>query len=153
MRFTIRSLLTCLFVCGIIAALIGARLYRQHRSDAEFYQCLVSLLVCDYLDENQQEWPKNWEGLEPFFNKSVYSDELQFDELQDFVDLDFTIVGADLLDISEDLPRAKRFNPVRPAGSKFGGPGYNYYRDNPNSLILNHVNEDYCNGLFGYPEN
>ena len=135
MKFSIRSLLLCLAISGIVAALIASDLRHRDRVQTAEAQVLVALLVCDYLDENDNEWPKSWSDLDTFNDQLKRGlPEKTLRQIQECVSIDFTIDGSTLLELSTSPKRAESFKPIRP---KFGDN--RYQNEDPNLMVLEHV--------------
>ena len=134
MNFSIRSLLVVLLLCAIAAAIIASDVRRKSLLRTEDSQLIVAILVSEYLDANNNEWPKDWSSLSPLFEKMPQGSRYTFSEIQNRVDLDFSIDGSELLQICTSPKRAATFRPIRPKH----GVGEFEMMD-PNAWLLDHV--------------
>jgi hypothetical protein len=94
---------------------------------------VTAIVVCDYLDANQNHWPTDWTVLKPVFEERYSNGGLTFEEIQAEVAIDFEIDGAKLL---ETCVSGKR-NTFAPITSK--RDGLECREGNPNLIVLNHV--------------
>jgi len=95
---------------------------------------IVAHLLDEYLDENNNEWPRDWAELsltyeENFRKPSDWHENLRFTfaELQERVTIDFNVDGSELLEICATPERAAKFRPI---SSRLGNQKYGNYDPN-----------------------
>jgi len=135
MKYSIRFLLLVTALAMIGAILISRDMHSKARSKNEDAQLIVAVLVCDYLDDHQNQWPPNWDALKLLFDEK-YSNggQYSFDDLQTEVSVDFDIDGSKLLETCVNDQLKMEFKPIRSQREHFDDQ-----TQNPNSLILNYI--------------
>ena len=134
MRYSTRSILIVLAICAIAAAFVASKTRTRTRLESESQQTLVAYLVCDHLLANTNQWPEDWDALEPYF-KSGYQKQSpwEFDDLKNDIDRDFGIYGPSLAGVAINPDRSRDFQAIKSRS------GSNEYREtNPNQIVLNH---------------
>ena len=135
MKYSIRLLLIATVLASIVAYLIAAELRSTARVRNEDAQIICAVLVCDYLDENQNQWPPDWETLKPFFDtRYPNGNDPSFDDIQEEVVVDFEVDGTKLLETCVNEKMASAFNPIQSSRMDL-----NTRTQNPNWMVLNYV--------------
>ena len=135
MKYSIRLLLIAMVFGSIAAYLIAAEFRSSARMRNEDAQIITAVLVCDYLDANQNQWPTDWNKLEQFFNtRYPNGNDLSFDDIQTEVSVDFKIDGTKLLETCVSRTMSAKFRPIESKRTNLESRAAN-----PNSMVLNHV--------------
>lgn len=134
MRFSIRTLLIVLVFCAFGAAFVASEIHTRAVRENENRQSMVAFMVCDYLFSNTNQWPPDWDALEPYFvARYQKTSPWSFDELKDSISLDFNLDGPSLIGVAINAEKSKAFQAIQ---SK---DGFNEFREmDPNQIVLNH---------------
>ena len=134
MRYSIRSILIAVVVCAFAALWVASEIRMRAQNASENQQMLVAFLVCEYLFENTNQWPPDWDALKPIFDSEYKkTSPWNFDDLKRDVTLRFDIDGPSLIGTAIDGKKSRLFRAIESKS------GHNDYREtDPNQAILNH---------------
>ena len=100
-------------------------------------QTMVAYLVVEYLRTYKNNWPPDWDALEPTFNGAYRKNSLwTFDELKNEVLLEFQIDGPSLLEVARNPEKSLEFNAIQ---SK--SVAREHFKTDPNQIILDHFRD------------
>ena len=134
MRYSIRTILIVLIICAVAAAFAASEIRSRARLESEGRQTIVACLVCDHLLANTNQWPSDWDSLEPYFiARYQKSSPWSFADLKDEIDLDFDIDGPSLMGVAINAEKSQAFQAIQ---SKFGSN--EYLEVDPNQIVLDH---------------
>ena len=126
-----------LIVVGI-AAVLGYLGYQFYRGiDDAYAEMSAASMVILYMKEHQQEWPPDWESLQPYYSKNEYVAGWSFGEFKSRIRIDFQANSKNLSDQckNSDVPPFNVIGAKNLLGSTLeGGPNeaiYDYFKSNP----------------------
>ena len=133
-RFLVRSLIVAALVVSAVLVFAGVNIF-NHIDDA-YAQWGAADMVIDYMNDNDGDWPSNWDSLAPYFARNNGRvGGWSYSKFQSHVFIDFTADTETLRDLAVDSPSVP-FDVIHARsmwGSQFeDGPNgmlYRYFRD------------------------
>ncbi len=83
------------------------------RENLESKQTEIAFIITRYLRDNEDQWPPDWDALQPYHVVHPNMENWAFDELAQEFTVDFSLDAATLRKIANDPKKSSQFQPAK----------------------------------------